>query len=56
MSISESYYVKINNTRSSKRQTVMVYLKNLEDAGVLESVKAGREVLFVNKKFLNNLY
>jgi Fic family protein len=36
----------------AKRQTAMVYLKNLDDAGILESVKAGREVLFVNKKFL----
>jgi Fic family protein len=36
----------------AKRQTAMVYLKNLEDAGILESVKAGREVLFVNRKFI----
>lgn len=40
----------------AKRQTAMVYLKNLEDAGILESVKAGREVLFVNRKFLTCLH
>ena len=36
-------------------QSVMVYLNNLEDTGILESVKAGREVLFVNRKLISKL-
>jgi Fic family protein len=39
----------------AKRQTAMVYLRNLEDTGILESVKSGREVLFVNRRLLSLL-
>jgi Fic family protein len=36
----------------AKRQTASVYLKALEDIGLLESVKVGREVYFLNKRLL----
>ncbi len=39
----------------AKRQTASVYLKKLEEIGVLESVKVGREVYFLNKRLLEFL-
>lgn len=51
-------YCRVKNlvdANIAKRQTAMLYLKSLEDVGILESVKHGREVLFVNRRFLNIL-
>ena len=51
-------YCRVKNIVDSgiaKRQTAMIYLKKLEDTGILESKKHGREVLFINKNFLNIL-
>ncbi|HAL85440.1 MAG TPA: addiction module protein [Deferribacteraceae bacterium] len=51
-------YCRVRNLVDSgvaKRQTAMLYLKALKDAGILESVKSGREVLFVNRRFLDIL-
>jgi len=39
----------------SRTQTAAVYLQRLEDIGVLKSVKAGRERIFLNPKLLNLL-
>ncbi|MEA1923082.1 MAG: Fic family protein [Pseudomonadota bacterium] len=39
----------------AKRQTASTYLKALESLGILESVKAGREVYYLNKKLLEYL-
>lgn len=51
-------YVRIANIVSHKlaeRQTASKHLKILCDIGVLVEVKAGREKLFINKKFLDLL-
>jgi Fic family protein len=37
------------------RQQAAVYLKKLENIGFLESKKAGREMLYLNKGLLNIL-
>jgi len=39
----------------AERKTVAVYLQKLEDIGVLKSVKAGRERIFLNPKLLDLL-
>ena len=39
----------------AERKTAAVYLQRLEDIGVLKSVKAGRERIFLNPKLLNLL-
>jgi Fic family protein len=36
----------------AKRQTASVYLKTMEDIGLLESLKVGREVYYLNKRLL----
>ena len=36
----------------AKRQTASVYLKKLEEIGILESLQSGREVYYLNKKLL----
>lgn len=37
------------------RQTAATYLRSLENIGILDSVKAGREVYFINKRLLGIL-
>ena len=39
----------------AKRQTASVYLKELVGVGILEEVKAGREKLFLNRRYLDLL-
>ena len=39
----------------AKRQTASVHLKRLCDIGVLQNVKVGREILFLNPAFLELL-
>ncbi|RLB72741.1 MAG: Fic family protein [Deltaproteobacteria bacterium] len=39
----------------AKRQTASTYLKALESMNILESIKAGREVYYLNKKLLEYL-
>jgi hypothetical protein len=39
----------------AERKTAAVYLRRLEDIGVLKSVKAGRERIFLNPKLLDLL-
>ena len=39
----------------AKRQTASVYLKELENIGLLRSVKMGREIYYINDDFLNIL-
>lgn len=56
--IFEQPYCKIRfleQRHIAKRQTASVYLKTLEDIGLLEGVKAGREVYYLNKKLLSVL-
>ena len=36
----------------AKRQTASVYLKTLEEIGLLQSLKVGREVYFMNMPLL----
>jgi predicted transcriptional regulator len=37
------------------RKTAGLYLRAIEEAGILESVKMGRDVYFVNKKLFRLL-
>jgi Fic family protein len=39
----------------AKRQTASVYLKKLESIGILEGLKVGREVYYINKRLLELL-
>jgi hypothetical protein len=39
----------------AKRQTAAEYLKLLESAGILRSVKRGREVFYINTKLFDLL-
>lgn len=51
-------YCRINDVVRAgiaKRQTASVYLRELADAGFLGSVKAGREVLYINSSLINLL-
>ncbi len=43
----------LTENRIAKRQTASEYLKALEDIGILESKKVGKEKLFLNKKLYN---
>jgi Fic family protein len=39
----------------AKRQTAAVYLRALEEIGVVQSIKVGRDNYFINRRFLNVL-
>lgn len=45
----------LESTGIAKRQAASVYLKNLVELGVLESVKYGREIFYLNPKLLKIL-
>ncbi len=51
-------YCRINNLVDAgiaKRQTASVYLRALSAAGVLKEIKAGKEKIFLNTRFLQSL-
>jgi Fic family protein len=56
--IFKSPYCKIKfleDAGIAKRQTASTYLKQLEEIGILRSVKSGRDVYYVNSAFLKIL-
>ncbi|MCD6459500.1 Fic family protein [bacterium] len=45
----------IENEKIAKRQTASSYLTQLSDIGILEAVKVGKEMLYLNKEFYSLL-